>query len=107
MIKASGETPEIIEYIKALPSRDEIKSIAKAAGLPIRALLRSREVEFDTLKLGEEGLDDDCLLDAIENHPALLNRPIVVTSKGAALARPIESVLPILERQIPKRWEID
>ncbi|GAK70545.1 arsenate reductase [Agrobacterium rubi TR3 = NBRC 13261] len=96
MIRQSGEEPVIIEYLKTPPSRAEIVSLAEKIGVPLRGLLREKGTPCAELGLSDESLSDDTLLDAIEAHPILLNRPIVVTDKGARLCRPSELVLEIL-----------
>ena len=96
LIRAAGLEPVIIEYLKIPPSRDTIRSLAQATGQPLRALLREKGPPFAELGLGDPPLTDNQLLDAIEAHPILLNRPIVVTPKGTCLCRPSEAVLPLL-----------
>jgi arsenate reductase (glutaredoxin) len=96
LIRAAGIEPVIIEYLKIPPSRDTIRSLAQATGQPLRALLRKKGTPFAELGLGDPKLTDNQLLDAIEAHPILLNRPIVVTPKGTCLCRPSEAVLPLL-----------
>ncbi len=97
MIRQSGEEPVIIEYLKTPPLRAEIVSLAEKIGVPLRSLLREKGTPYAELGLSDESLSDDALLDAIEAHPILLNRPIVVTDKGARLCRPSELVLEILD----------
>ena len=97
MIRQSGAEPVIIEYLKTPPSRAEIVSLAQKIGVPLRSLLREKGTPYAELGLSDESLSDDALLDAIEAHPILLNRPIVVTDKGARLCRPSELVLEILD----------
>jgi arsenate reductase len=96
MIRQAGEEPVIIEYLKVPPSRTEIVSLAEKIGLPLRGLLREKGTPYAELGLSDESLSDEALLDAIEAHPILLNRPIVVTDKGVRLCRPSELVLDIL-----------
>ncbi len=96
MIRQSGEEPVIIEYLKTPPSRAEIVSLAERIGVPLRSLLREKGTPYAELGLSDESLSDDALLDAIEAHPILFNRPIVVTDKGVRLCRPSELVLDIL-----------
>jgi arsenate reductase len=97
MIRQSGEEPVIIEYLKTPLSRPEIVSLVERIGVPLRSLLREKGTPYAELGLSDESLSDDALLDAIEAHPILLNRPIVVTDKGARLCRPSELVLEILD----------
>lgn len=96
LIRAAGIEPTIIEYLKTPPSRDTVRALAAATGEPLRALLREKGTPFAELGLGDPSLTDDQLLDAIEAHPILLNRPIVVSPKGTRLCRPSEAVLPLL-----------
>lgn len=96
MIRQSGEEPTVIEYLKTPPSRQEVAALAEKIGVPLRALLREKGTPYAELSLADESLSDEALLDAIEAHPILLNRPIVVTEKGARLCRPSEVVLEIL-----------
>lgn len=96
LIRAAGIEPEIIEYLKTPPSRATIRALAAATGEPLRALIREKGTPFAELGLGDPALTEDQLLDAIEAHPILLNRPIVVSPKGTRLCRPSEAVLALL-----------
>lgn len=97
MIRQSGVEPRVIEYLKTPPTRAIIMKLVADAGLTIRAALRKKDTPFEALGLGDEGKTDQDLLDAIEAHPILLNRPFVVTPIGTKLCRPSEVVLDILE----------
>jgi arsenate reductase len=97
MIRASGEEPEIIEYLKTPPSKKKIKELIKAMGISPRDLLRRKGTPYDELGLDDEHLTNEQLIDAMVEHPILINRPIVVTPHGARLCRPSEVVLEILE----------
>ena len=96
LIRAAGIEPTIIEYLKTPPGRDTIRALAAATGEPLRSLIREKGTPFAELGLGDPSLTDDQLLDAIEAHPILLNRPIVVSPKGTRLCRPSEAVLDLL-----------
>jgi arsenate reductase len=96
MIRASGEEPRVVEYLKTPPSGAEIMAMVRAAGLTLRQALREKGTPYAELGLGDPALSDDQLLAAIAEHPVLLNRPFVVTPKGTALCRPSEAVLPLL-----------
>ncbi len=96
LIRHAGLEPSVVEYLKTPPDREEIRALAAATGQPLRMLLREKEAVFTELGLGDPALGDDTLLDAIERHPVLLNRPIVVTPLGTALCRPSEAVLGLL-----------
>lgn len=96
MLEERGIVPQVVEYLKTPPSRDEVRALAAKAGVPVRSLLRENAAPFAELGLADESLSEDALLDAIAEHPILLNRPVVVTAKGAALCRPKEKVLELL-----------
>jgi len=96
MIRASGEEPEIIEYLKTPPSRERLQQLIAAAGLTVRQAIRQKATPYLELGLDDASLSDEALLDAMEAHPILINRPFVVTEKGVRLARPSEVVLEIL-----------
>ena len=97
MIRASGVEPEVIEYLKAPPNREKlIELIAKMSIMP-RDLLREKGTPYTDLNLADLTLSDTVLLDAMLEHPVLINRPIVVTAKGAKLCRPSELVLDLLD----------
>jgi arsenate reductase (glutaredoxin) len=96
LIRNSGAEPEIIEYLKNPPSRERLRALASRMGVGIRDLLRRKGTPYDELGLENPALSDDQLLDAIEAHPILINRPIVETELGAKLCRPSEVVLDLL-----------
>ena len=93
LIRAAGIEPTVIEYLKTPPGRDTIRALAQATGEPLRALIREKGTPYADLGLADPALTEDQLLDAIEAHPILLNRPIVVSPKGTKLCRPSEAVL--------------
>lgn len=97
MIRASGVEPEVIEYLKTPPTRDKLVQLITATGGGARVLLREKGTPFAELGLDELSLHEDALIDAMLQHPILINRPIVVTTKGVKLCRPSELVLDILE----------
>jgi len=96
LIRNSGEEPEVIEYLKTPPTREELKSLIQRMGIPVRDALRQKGTPYGELGLGDPSLADDQLLDAMVAHPILINRPIVVTPLGVKLCRPSEVVLDIL-----------
>lgn len=96
LIRHVGIEPRVIEYLKTPPGRAEVRDLATRADVPLRALLREKGTPFAELGLDDPSLDDNRLLDAIEAHPVLLNRPIVVTPRGVRLCRPSEAVLDLL-----------
>ena len=99
LIRNAGVEPHVIEYLKCPPARAMVAELAKRTGLGVRGLLREKGTPYAELGLGDPSLSDDQLLDAIAKHPVLLNRPIVVSPKGARLCRPSEAVLDLLPPQ--------
>ena len=96
LIRNAGIEPEVIEYLKTPPSRERLVDLIRRMGVPVREVLRQKGTPYDELGLGDPALSDDALIDAMLAHPILINRPIVVTSRGVKLCRPSESVLDIL-----------
>ncbi|MFN3559149.1 MAG: arsenate reductase (glutaredoxin) [Brevundimonas sp.] len=96
LIRHVGIEPHVIDYLKTPQSRAMVAWLAKRIGKPLRDLLREKGTPFAELGLGDPGVTDDQLLDAIEAHPILLNRPIVVSPLGVGLCRPSEAVLDLL-----------
>lgn len=94
LIEASGAAPVIIDYIAAPPTRAVLKELIARAGLSVRDAMRTREQAYADLQLADAG--DAALLDAMVAHPALINRPFVVTPLGVRLCRPGDVVLDIL-----------
>ncbi|TPJ54316.1 MULTISPECIES: arsenate reductase (glutaredoxin) [unclassified Mesorhizobium] len=102
MIQASGEKPDIIEYLKHPPSRDRLRQLVAAMGIPARALLREKGTPYAELGLGDAKWTDEQLIDAMLRHPILINRPIVETPKGTRLCRPSELVLDLLDHPVAR-----
>ncbi|MBK3397143.1 arsenate reductase (glutaredoxin) [Methylobacterium ajmalii] len=99
MIRNAGIEPHVIEYVKTPPTRALLVQLLLRTGLSVRDVLRDKGTPFAELNLGDPALTDAQLLDAIEAHPILLNRPLVVTPKGVRLCRPSEAVLDLLPAQ--------
>lgn len=100
LIRNAGIEPHVIEYLKTPPSRTLLKQLLARAGLSVRDILREKGTPFAELGLDDASLSDDALLDAIETHPLLINRPLVVSPTGVRLCRPSEAVLPLLPPQL-------
>lgn len=96
MIRNSGAEPEVVEYLNTPPTRQVLLDLLKSMGLQVRDVLRQKGTPYDELGLGDPALTDEALLDAIDRHPILIQRPIVVTPLGVAVCRPSERVLDIL-----------
>ncbi len=96
LIRQLGIEPHVIEYLKTPPSRAMILGLVARMGVPLHSLLREKGTPFVELGLSDPALTNDQLLNAIEAHPVLLNRPIVVSPLGVKLCRPSEEVLDLL-----------
>ena len=100
LIRQSGETPKVIEYLLTPPTRATLVALLAGMGMAPRELLREKGTPYLTLGLDNQTLTDEQLIDAMMAHPILINRPIVVTEKGAALCRPSEKVLALLANPV-------
>ncbi len=96
LLDNKGIKPKVIEYLKTPPSAAELKDILAKLGISPRQLLRKGEAAYKDLKLGDEKLSDAAIIKAMVQNPILIERPIVVNGKKAALGRPPEAVLKIL-----------
>jgi arsenate reductase (glutaredoxin) len=94
LLRDNGIEPEVVEYLKTPPSRAELSKMIGAAGIEVRAAVRKRESLYAELDLADAS--DDQLLDAMAEHPILIERPFVVTPKGTRLARPVDTVREVL-----------
>ncbi|HNM85851.1 MAG TPA: arsenate reductase (glutaredoxin) [Mycobacterium sp.] len=94
LLRDNGIEPEVVQYLKTPPTRAQLAAMIDAAGIDVRAAVRRRESLYDELNLADA--TDDELLDAMAEHPILIERPWVVTDKGTRLARPVDNVLEIL-----------
>ncbi|EEA95793.1 arsenate reductase (glutaredoxin) [Pseudovibrio sp. JE062] len=99
MLKQAGTEPEVIEYLKTPPSRETLEKLIKDSGLTVREILRKKGTPYEELGLDDEKWTDAQLIDFIEEHPILMNRPFVTTDKGTRLCRPSEVLLEILDEE--------
>lgn len=96
LIRERGIEPTIVDYIAEPLDAAALTALVRQLNVPVRELLRSKESAYDELQLGRAETTDAELIAAVAAHPVLLNRPIVVTPRGAALCRPPEKVLALL-----------
>jgi arsenate reductase (glutaredoxin) len=94
LLRDNGVEPEVVLYLKTPPTRAELVTLIGDAGIDVRTAVRKRESLY--AELGLASASDDELLDAMAQHPILIERPFVVTSKGTRLARPLDNVREIL-----------
>ena len=98
IIEAAGYEPTVIEYLKTGWTKAQLLGLFAAADLTPRTALRISKSPAETLGLTASDVSDEQLLDAMIEHPILVNRPIVCTSKGVRLCRPSDLVLDLLDR---------
>ncbi|WP_417473796.1 arsenate reductase (glutaredoxin) [Luteimonas mephitis] len=96
LIRNAGIEPRVIEYLKDPPDRETLAGLIAAMDVPARDLLRAKEAAYAELHLDDPALGDDALIDAMLEHPVLIQRPIVVSPLGTRMCRPSEAVLDLL-----------
>lgn len=101
IIEASGETPVVIEYLETGWTRAQLAGLFAAAGLTPRSALRVTKSPAEELGLLDPSVTDEALIEAMLEHPVLVNRPIVCSPKGVRLCRPSKAVLDLLDRLPP------
>ncbi|CAM2774914.1 arsenate reductase [Pseudoalteromonas atlantica] len=101
IIKAAGYNPTVIEYLKEGWTKPQLLALFAAANLTPKTALRVSKSPAEELGLLNENVTDEVILEAMLEHPILVNRPIVCTEKGVKLCRPSEQVLTLLA-QWPK-----
>lgn len=96
LLQERGVDVEVIEYLKTPPSREELSELLEKMGMKPSELLRRKGDLYAELDLANPKWTEEQILDFMVEHPILIERPIVVTDKGARLGRPVERVLEIL-----------
>lgn len=96
LLEENDINPEIIYYLETPPSTEELKELLTKLGLKLQDILRRSEDDFDELSLDDETLSEEIVLDLLQKHPHLLQRPIVVKGNRAIIARPPEAVLSLI-----------
>lgn len=97
LLQARGIEPEVVNYLDTPPSVDELRNLLHLLDMTPRQLLRTGEAEYKELGLGDPAVGDETILQAMVTHPKLIERPIVVANGRAAIGRPPEAALAILE----------
>ena len=96
LLQEAGADVEVINYLDNPPTTAQLRTLLDAMGMPARDLLRSKETAYAELGLAAKLDDEAALVEAMSQHPTLINRPIVRTAKGTALCRPPETVLSLI-----------
>jgi arsenate reductase len=94
LLKDRGMEPTVVRYLDNPPSRDRLEEVLGLLGLKPSELARKKEAAWK--EIGLKGAGEKAVLDALLEHPKLIERPVVITDKGAAIGRPPESVLDVL-----------
>lgn len=97
-LKEAGYDTQVVEYLKTPPDRKALASMLKSMGKSVRDILRKRGTPYEELRLDNPALSDEEIFDAIEKHPILIERPIVVIGKAAALCRPAETLQELIDK---------
>ena len=97
LLRNRGFEPEIIEYLKTPPSRQELSAMVKRSGLRARDFLRTKEKLYSELDLANPKWTEDQIIAFLAENPVLLNRPVVETEKGVKPCRPAEAALELLD----------
>jgi arsenate reductase len=95
-LEQAGLKPDVVQYLETPLDRAQLAELIGNAGLSVREAIRAKEAIYNELGLDDASLSDDDLLDAMAQHPILMNRPFVVTEKGTRLCRPADVVDQIL-----------
>ncbi len=96
LLEARGLTPNVVRYLETPLSAAQIKALLGKLGISARQLLRSGEDEYKMLQLADESLSEALLIDAIAQHPKLMERPILEVGDKAVIGRPPENILELL-----------
>lgn len=96
LLRERGVEPEIIEYLKNPPDREQLRGVLALLNIEPRALMRRQEAAYKEGKLDDPGLSREQLIAAMVESPILIERPIVLANGKAALGRPPENALEIL-----------
>lgn len=99
MVQAAGYAPDVVEYLKAGWTREQLLDLVTRSGLTPRDLMRDRGTPAAELGLLDAGATDAQILEAMIAHPILVNRPVVMTPRGVGLCRPSEAVLDLLDNR--------
>ena len=100
LIQHAGIQPRVVDYLKPPPSKEEFRQLLTELNFSVRELLRENGTPYEELGLGNSKWSDEQLLDFVQQHPILMNRPVVRTPLGTKLCRPSEAVLELLP--VPK-----
>lgn len=96
LLRHAGLQPQVVEYLKTPPTKEQLRKLLADMDMPVRGLLRQKGTPYAELGMDDAKWSDEQLLDFVVQHPVLMERPVVVTPLGTKLCRPMEEVLEIL-----------
>lgn len=96
LLRHAGLQPQVVEYLKTPPTKEQLRKLLADMAMPVRGLLRQKGTPYAELGLDDPKWSDEQLLEFVVQHPVLMERPVVVTPLGTKLCRPAEEVLEIL-----------
>lgn len=96
LLRHAGLEPRVVEYLKTPPARAELEQLLAEMGIPVRQWLREKGTPYAELGLDDPKWTDEQLLDFMQQHPILMERPVVRTALGTKVCRPCEEVLELL-----------
>jgi len=97
LLEEKGVDAEVVKYLDTPPTKEELKAMLKMLGISARELMRTKEEIYKTLDLKEEN-DEEKLIEAMAKNPKLIERPIVIKDGKAAIGRPIENIIELLDQ---------
>ncbi len=96
LLEEKGIDADVVKYLETPPSKKELKAVLKMLGISARELMRTKEDIYKELNLKEES-DEEKLIDAMVENPKLIERPVVIKDGKAAIGRPLENIIDILD----------
>jgi arsenate reductase len=96
LLEEKGVDAEVVNYLDSVPTKEELKEMLKMLGISARELMRTKEDIYKTLDLRNEN-DEEKLIEAMVENPKLIERPIVIKDGKAAIGRPIENIIELLD----------
>lgn len=96
LLEEKGIEAEVVKYLDTPPSKEELVAVLNMLGMTARELMRTKEAIYKELDLKEE-TDEDKLIEAMVSNPKLIERPIVIKDGKAAIGRPIENIVELIQ----------
>ncbi|MDE0590621.1 arsenate reductase (glutaredoxin) [Halocynthiibacter sp. C4] len=104
LLQEAGEEPEVVLYLKVGWTRSQLEALFEAAGITARDAMRTRGTPAEELGLLAEDVSESAILDAMVEHPKMVERPFVTTDNGTVLCRPFERIVEVLGPTAPREF---